>query len=161
MFHVRRLLVVSIFVALAATVGCQPKAQQERTPQDSAAAGADAKAIRAPLARHTKEVHHAAAPKKPEPPPPPPTIPKVAMSDAIRATCLVNVGDAMPQGELPDLAGNLHGLGSLYGSKLTVLCFWTVGTTHKARLVATRNLEGLDERRCRAVRQEGGGGDRD
>ena len=65
------------------------------------------------------------------------------MSDAIRATCLVNVGDAMPEAELPDLAGNLHGLGSLYGPKLTVLCFWTVGTTHKARLMATEALQDL------------------
>jgi len=67
----------------------------------------------------------------------------VAMSDAIRATCLVNVGDAMPEGELPDLAGNLHGLGSLYGPKLTVLCFWRVGTTHKARMMATEALQDL------------------
>ena len=52
-------------------------------------------------------------PTKPEPPPPPPTIPDVAMSDAIRATCLLNVGQAMPAAELPDLAGNLRSLRSL------------------------------------------------
>ena len=37
---------------------------------------------------------------KPKTPPPPLTIPKVGLSDALRATCLVNVGDMMPDVEL-------------------------------------------------------------
>ncbi len=65
------------------------------------------------------------------------------MSDAIRATCLLTVGQAMPAAELPDLAGNLRGLHSLYGPKLTVVCFWTLGTTPKARMVATEGLQDL------------------
>lgn len=63
-------------------------------------------------------------PKKVEPPPPP-TIPKVTMAEGDLATCLVRVGDAMPDAELPDLAGKKVSLRSLAGKKLTVVVFWT------------------------------------
>ncbi len=49
----------------------------------------------------------------------------------------------MPEAELPDSAGKLHTLKSLYGRKLTVVCFWTIGDSTKSRLVTTRALKDL------------------
>ena len=49
----------------------------------------------------------------------------------------------MPEAELPDPAGKLHALESLYGPKLTVVCLWTIGTTHRSRLVAVAALQDL------------------
>ena len=49
----------------------------------------------------------------------------------------------MPEAELSDLAGKPHALGSLYGSKLTVVCFLTIGTTHRSQLVASAVLQDL------------------
>ncbi len=63
-------------------------------------------------------------PKKVEPPPPP-TIPKVTMAQADLATCLVRVGDTMPNAELPGLADKKLTIRSLFGKKLTVIVFWT------------------------------------
>jgi thiol-disulfide isomerase/thioredoxin len=55
--------------------------------------------------------------------PPPLTVPKVALTEQLLATCKVKVGDAMPDD------GALEGLGAKslvarYGQKLTVLLFW-------------------------------------
>ena len=75
--------------------------------------------------------------------PAPPTIPKVALSKELLATCLVRVGDELPEGSLPDLAGNPEELRSLFGQKLTVVCFWNVGTTARSKLVATAMLQDL------------------
>jgi hypothetical protein len=72
---------------------------------------------------------------KPQDLPLPPSIPKVALSSAFRATCVVNVGDKMPEGQLSDPAGKMHALESLYGQKLTVVCFWALGTSRRARTV--------------------------
>jgi hypothetical protein len=82
---------------------------------------------------------------RPEAPPPPPTIPKVLLSNELRATCLVNVGGTMPEAELPDPAGKLHALESLYGQKLTVVCLWTIGTKPYSRLAVTTALKELTE----------------
>jgi peroxiredoxin len=137
MVHLRRLLILSVFAALAAMTGCPRESPQgsgtPATPGEPAA--------QAP--KHAKKAHHAAAPMKPEPPPPPPTIPKVELSEEMRSTRLVDVGDAVPKGELPDLAGKLHSLSSLYGQKLTVLCFWTAGSTRRAQMEATEGLQDL------------------
>jgi peroxiredoxin len=67
-------------------------------------------------------------------PPPPPTIPKVVMEDSLRTTCLVFVGDKMPDAELPDLEGKSHPLSALLGKKLSVVVFWS-----------KENLYGLQE----------------
>ena len=80
---------------------------------------------------------------KPQQPLPPPTVSKVFLSDALRATCVVNVGETMPEAELPDLTGKMRALKSLYGQKLTVVCFWTNGATHRSRLVAAATLRDL------------------
>jgi len=68
----------------------------------------------------------AAAKPRVEKPPPKPTIPVVGLSAELLATCVVKVGDRMPDGELLDLDGKPHPIASLRGKKLTVLFFWTI-----------------------------------
>jgi peroxiredoxin len=51
-------------------------------------------------------------------------MPAVVMSNAHAASCLVAVGDAMPDFEMTDLAGNAQSLHKLLGEKLTVVAFW-------------------------------------
>ncbi|MDZ7618293.1 MAG: hypothetical protein U1E05_14905, partial [Patescibacteria group bacterium] len=58
---------------------------------------------------------------EPELPPPPPTIPKVNLTESLNATCLIGVGDSIPEGELPDLEGKPHAIRDSLGEKLTVL----------------------------------------
>ena len=48
-----------------------------------------------------------------------------------------------PRPNCPISAGKLHALGSLYGQKLTVVCFWTIGARTDRRLVANAVLEDL------------------
>jgi peroxiredoxin len=57
-------------------------------------------------------------------PPPVPTIPKVSLTEALAATCVVKVGDTLPEATLPNLGGKAIELRSLRGEKLTVVCFW-------------------------------------
>lgn len=57
-------------------------------------------------------------------PPPPPSIPDVVMAKAMRSTFLVWVGDALPEGELPDLEGKARPLRELFGKKLSIVVFW-------------------------------------
>ena len=37
----------------------------------------------------------------------PPTMPEVLLTDAERETCVIGVGDVMPEAELPDLTGDM------------------------------------------------------
>ena len=60
----------------------------------------------------------------------PPAVPAVEMSARHAATCLVKVGDTMPDARLPNLAGQEQDLSTLLGEKLTVLFFWTSGNRH-------------------------------
>lgn len=109
-------LAVGVAVALS---GCP---RGDKTDQKSGPAGVAGKAG-ATAAKSSGA--GAKAPKKVEPPPPPPTIPKVTMAETDLATCLVRVGDTMPNGELTGLDGKKVPLQSLYGKKLTVVVFWT------------------------------------
>jgi peroxiredoxin len=54
-------------------------------------------------------------------------------------TCLVKVGDAMPEAKLPGLDGKQVGLHSLLGSKLTVVLFWQA-----ENMYATQAMEYLE-----------------
>lgn len=67
---------------------------------------------------------------EPEEPPPPPTIPKVNLTESLRATCLVGVDDEVPDGELADLEGNTRSIRSALGEKMTILLFWSSGNMH-------------------------------
>ena len=92
---------------------------------------------------------------------PPPTIPKVALSNELRATCLVKVGDTMPEAELPDLDGKMHALDSLYGQEAHGRLRLDDGATPRSQLEAERRSARSDEGSRRAVRSKGRAGDRD
>jgi peroxiredoxin len=51
--------------------------------------------------------------------------PKVVLSSGHQQTCVVNVGDKMPDLTLTDVEGNEKSLAGLYGKKLTAVLFWT------------------------------------
>ena len=76
-------------------------------------------------------------------PPPPLTIPKVGLSDALRATCLVNVGDIMPDAELLTADGGKVSLDSQFGEKYIVVFLWSEGGSTYARLAADAALQDL------------------
>ena len=67
-------------------------------------------------------------------------IPQVKLTEALAATCLVRVGDAMPLAELPAIGGGVTPLADAYGEKLTVLFFW-----NGASIYAMTELEDLTE----------------
>jgi peroxiredoxin len=52
-------------------------------------------------------------------------VPTVVMSQQHQETCLVNVGDTMPDARLTDLNGKEQELSKLLGDRLTVVFFWT------------------------------------
>jgi peroxiredoxin len=84
-------------------------------------------------------------------------MPEVLLSEADRATCLVKIGDAMPEGKLPDLQEKTVSLTELRGEKLTVIFFWTVGETKYSALAATSALEDLEKDVFQRYRAEGVG----
>jgi hypothetical protein len=140
-------MLLTVFALALICTACQPKtpagrAAEEKKPVVNGAASVEnEKSVPQPAAKakHKNVVAH----QKPQSPSPPPAIPKVALSEALRATCLVFVGDAMPEAELRDLDGKPHALGSLYGQKLTVVCLWSIGTKPRSRLIAAAALQDL------------------
>jgi hypothetical protein len=124
MFHIRGLWTAIAAVGFVlASIGCSsnssPEAAQKPSRKD--AGGRDDKHVAKGPARHMQAVEQ---PKRQESPPPPlpATMPKVNLSEELRANCLVKVGDVMPTPRLPDI--KTGSLASLYGKKLTVVCFW-------------------------------------
>jgi peroxiredoxin len=57
----------------------------------------------------------------------PPVVPVVEMTKGHADSCLVKVGDQLPAGQLPDLAGKAQDLSKLFGDKLTVVVFFREG----------------------------------
>lgn len=51
-------------------------------------------------------------------------MPEVQLPEMLKATCLVGVGDAMPDAPLDVLGGEQQQLSSLFGRRLTVMFFW-------------------------------------
>lgn len=142
----RSWIVVGAACLSLACTGCQPKTAEKPAERKPAAVASSATNQRPASQTDAKAEHKTAAPKqKPQTPPPSPTIPKVTLSDELRAACLVSAGNTMPQGELVGPDGKLHALRSLYGKKLTVICLWTTGTTHRMQLVATAALQDLSK----------------
>jgi peroxiredoxin len=76
-------------------------------------------------------------------PSPPRVIPKVGLSDSLRATCLVNVGEVMPMAEVIAPDGGKISLPEQYGKNLTVLFFWSKGETKYAQLQNGSALQDL------------------
>jgi peroxiredoxin len=71
-------------------------------------------------------------------------IPKVNLTKDDEATCLVKVGDAMPEGQLPGLDGKAVPLRTLFGGKAAVVLFWS-GTNPYARQAMRRLGEDVVE----------------
>lgn len=68
-----------------------------------------------------------------------PEMPVVKLTEALEKTCLVKVGDTMPEVTLPKLDGQAVSLRSLAGEKLTVVCFWKAD--HPYSIEELRQLE--------------------
>jgi hypothetical protein len=136
---------VSVAVCLLlACVGCSTSEPTEKPAQTKASPSkaVEKQAAEKPEPRPKKS--RKAAPKVEEPPPKP-TIPKVSLTAVQRATCLVQVGDLLPEAALPDLEGKTQDLKSLYGEKLTVVCFWGVQDSKFTEAVAVDMLQSLDQ----------------
>jgi peroxiredoxin len=122
----------TLVVALVLFGGCQPKEEPPKTvppvkavPQKTDEA--PAKAAR----KHGRRTELPPAVKVETPKPPEPkAIPKVSLSAETQAATRVKVGDKLPGGEMPDLAGKAQAVEKLLGPKLTVLFFWTADNRH-------------------------------
>ena len=77
------------------------------------------------------EARRAAAEK-----PPAPKMPEVKLPEQLQKTCLVKVGDAMPEAELSGLEGKRVSLRSLFGEKLTVVLFWNSDNLYSTQALA-------------------------
>ncbi len=130
---VRFSFIISVMLVLA-TAGCK-KEQSRPSPKEREAA-ADPFDMPAEEPRETSEA-------APEEPPPPTTIPEVVLSNELRTTCLLGVGEKMPPAELAGLDGEMHELSGLYGPRLSVVCFWTIGAGRRSQLVAEAVLRDL------------------
>ncbi len=110
-----------MFSLLAVCWGCGGKTSEQRTAEGPEGGGGLVK---------TSKTGKTQPPRKPKPEPPP-TIPKVELTKEYEQKCRVFQGQQMPEAELTDLESNAKPLKSLYGSKLTVVCFWSLGATPK------------------------------
>ena len=104
-------LPVCLLIATLVCGGCQ-KAEEGKKEADKNAA-ADQSPVEEP------------APPKPVEPPPKRIIPPSTFTRQQAQTNILNVGDAMPNAALRDIYGRPVELHSLFGKKLTVICFWS------------------------------------
>ncbi len=77
--------------------------------------------------------------KAPPEPPPAPKFPDVNLPAELAKTCLVKVGDSMPEAELTSVEGKRVALRSTFGKKFTIVLFW-----QSENLYATQALEYLE-----------------
>jgi hypothetical protein len=139
---------MAVIAGCLAVVGasCQPKTSPSKPAEENQkpdAVAHDVETEREPASQPAAKPRAGVPMHKPKAPqqPMPAAIPKVALSGELRATCLVDVGQTMPAGELRDISGKTHTLASLYGQRLTVVCLWTIGTTYRSQLVAAATLQ--------------------
>lgn len=137
---------------LLSAAGCRENATSDKSPRKS---DAETKSSECPFCQPGEESDNPPVAQPKEPPPPPPTIPKVVMSDELLATCLIKVDDTIPEVELADLDDKMNELGSLYGPKLTVVCFWTIGKTTRSKLTAGAVLQDLTKDIVEAFGEQG------
>ena len=148
---------IAVSVALVGTA-CQPTPAENAAGKRKTSAAGTGQETGEPSASEpaSKSGNKASQKAKQPEPPPPPTIPKVAMSETLRAACLVNVGDVLPDAELPDVAGKYA------HSKESVWTEADRGLPLDGRRYAPvpahgdSNFEGLDEDSRRSVRAERG-----
>jgi peroxiredoxin len=122
-----RLLMVLL---LAACVGCGGKTGENQT-------GAPDDGVPVKTKKTVKKTTPTGYKPKPEEPP---KIPTVVLSKEFEEKCRVFQGQQMPDAELTDLAGNAKELKSLYGGKLTVVCFWSAGAAEGRQRIGLRQV---------------------
>jgi len=129
---VRLLLAASLAVAVV-DWGCKKQGADERTRIAKGQAGVE-------ILKKPRSDVPGASQKSAQPPQLlKKEIPKVNLPAQLAATCLVKVGDAVPEAELPDLTGKPTPLRSLFGKKATVILFWSSESLYA--LQALRRLE--------------------
>ncbi|NLE39839.1 MAG: TlpA family protein disulfide reductase [Pirellulaceae bacterium] len=121
----RRMAAIAIVVLLSVSA-CQRSTEKGLEQEQATEAAAENKVAPTDV-----------EPAKADAPPVEPTMPEVKLTEALEATCLVKVGDTMPEGTLADRDGRLIESASMLGSTLTVLCFWNAD--------GVSSLQGLDE----------------
>ena len=132
------LAVIAVCLALGAwACGGKPAGEQPQPQagENSAGAGGEQPAGNPRTSPSPQPSPKKPARKKPASPEPPPplTMPKVALTESLRAACLVQVGDALPDAKLADLDGKEQAVSSLFGRKLTVVCFWNAGKVRHSK----------------------------
>ena len=75
--------------------------------------------------------------------PTPTAIPTVNLPGALKETCLVTIGNAMPDGELTTVGGEKTSLAERRGKNATVVFFWTAGNSEIAEKSAALSLADL------------------
>lgn len=143
--HVKAWILLGICPLLAA--GCNSQASSSNTSQPAVSHANDNGSAapkngqqtpaetKEPAATNPEQPAAAEEPKTVETPPEElkPAMPAVELSQDHAATCLVKVGDKLPDFRLADLSGAQHSLTNLRGKQATVVLYWT-----------TKNLYGPD-----------------
>jgi len=130
-----------VMVTALAGAGCKKQTGLEGPRGGKAGAGQSmAQAYREGISGKTGQDADLQKPRVPDPPPAP-KMPEVKMPDKLLQTCLVKVGDAMPEAELADLPGKPHSLRSLAGKNLTVVLFWSSDNMYAVQAVEYVQLD--------------------
>ncbi|HUT09884.1 MAG TPA: archaeosortase/exosortase family protein [Thermoguttaceae bacterium] len=70
-------------------------------------------------------------------------IPEITVPEPDGTGNLVQLQDALPEAELPDLEDKRHSLSDFYGKRATVVCFWKGGNTPEGEREAIGTLQKL------------------
>ncbi len=130
----RRTFVAGLWVVLGVG-GCGRPSSQDGAAKKAGSAKSMAETYRQGLKAATENERSKAASE----PPPAPKMPEVKLPAALAETCLVNVGDVLPNNNLTGLDGKTVELYSLLGKRLTVVLFWQADN-----LYSTQALEYLE-----------------
>jgi len=84
-----------------------------------------------------------------------PTIPQVLLSESMRKSCVVWIGDLLPGARLVDLDGQPRTIRESLGPRLTVVLFWSAGQSRLARLAAQNLLTDLQEEIAKPFASDG------
>ena len=131
------LLISVVLVGAVCFTGC--KKADETPVSDDAGQASSVESTDASGASAVNGAESSAAASEPTPEPAKPEMPVVKLTETLEKTCLVKVGDTMPEVTLPKLDGQAVSLQSLAGEKLTVVCFWKAD--HPYSLEELRQLE--------------------
>lgn len=85
----------------------------------------------------------------------PPMVPAVLLSQEMLDSCLVRVGQPLPDVQLPDTSGRPQALAALRGSRLTVVFCWSGASPHSVAMLADMGPEVADRYGTAGVRVAG------